>query len=593
MSLLLQQEVIMVHPLADVGLQIADFKGFGEPSGFDSFKPINVIIGRNNSGKSALIDAIELCISQGETFKPLKHSRNGKPFKVRITQSMDESSLRRIFRDNTSGGGIPGNHWAYASPFLGRRITREFSVGWNPSLVGSEFASMQSQAGTALNDLIRTMAWPFFNIQMIRIAAERDIVPEVSTGDRRVEPNGQGSTNLVRAFLLSDDLPRSEVEINLLSDLNSVYEGDSVFENIIVREDVSSKEWEIFLREDNKGDIRLSQSGSSLKSVFILLSMLRLMPVIKNINWDGVVFTLEEPENNLHPALLRRLLRFLADRRDALGFTLVITTHSPVCIDWSARRNDCQILHVKSLNQISVVNTAIGYMSNTHILDDLDVRASDILQANGVVWVEGPSDRIYLKRWLEAISQGQIIEGVHYTTMFYGGKVLSHFDALPPDQSGDLVSLLSLNRNAAILIDSDRRLGGSKTTTGKMRKPRMHINQTKRKIKSELEGIGGFVWVTEGKEIENYIGYEAIKRLSGADAVKVDNYDSIPELPCLARFQGNKISLAHAAMDGFILQDFISNLDLYEQLSELASRIASWNAMELSIIKLDNIPKLE
>ena len=33
------------------------------------------------------------------------------------------------------------------------------------------------------------------------------------------------------------------------------------------------------------------------------------------------------------------------------------------------------------------------------MLNDLDVRASDLLQSNGIIWVEGPSDRIYIKRW--------------------------------------------------------------------------------------------------------------------------------------------------------------------------------------------------
>ena len=58
------------------------------------------------------------------------------------------------------------------------------------------------------------------------------------------------------------------------------------------------------------------------------------------------------------------------------------------------------------------------------------VRTSDIrlviLQANCVVWVEGPSDRIYLKHWIEAVTS-ELIEGLHYSIMFYGGRLLSRF----------------------------------------------------------------------------------------------------------------------------------------------------------------------
>lgn len=572
-------EFYMPHPLSDIELRIADFKGFGDLSGFERFMPINVLIGRNNTGKSALIDALELCISRGEYFNPLKHARNGKPFRLHLTQTMDEASLRKIFLENTSGGAIPGNHWEFARPFMGRRITREFSAGWQPTLVGPEFVEMQNRAANAVNNLMSRMSWPFDGMQIVRISAERDIVPEPSTTDRKVQPNGQGATNLIRAFLLSDDLPRAAVEYELLSDMNQVYLGDSVFTSILVKEDSNSARWEIFLREEKKGDIRLSQSGSSLKSVFILLAMIRLMPLIQKTDWEKIVFALEEPENNLHPSLLRRLLKFLAEQRDRLNFTLIITTHSPVCIDWSARRGDSQILHVKSIDETSFVSTAVGYTNNTEILDDLDVRASDILQANGIIWVEGPSDRVYLKKWIEIVSSGEIIEGVHYATMFYGGKVLSHFDALPPNESLELISLLSLNRNAALLMDSDRHLGDGKTKTGRPRRPRMHINATKKRIKDQLEKMGAFVWITEGREIENYLCGNLIGRLVASDGVNVGPYDDVPSLIYLKKFKGNKIALAHAATDVTCKDDLLNNMDLYEKLIGLIQEIESWNAI--------------
>jgi hypothetical protein len=34
----------------------------------------------------------------------------------------------------------------------------------------------------------------------------------------------------------------------------------------------------------------------------------------------------------------------------------------------------------------------VQHVENRGILDDLDVRASDLLQSNGVVWLEGPSE---------------------------------------------------------------------------------------------------------------------------------------------------------------------------------------------------------
>src|SRR5436190_5125547 len=83
---------------------------------------------------------------------------------------------------------------------------------------------------------------------------------------------------------------------------------------------------------------------------------------------------------------------------------------------------------------------------------ELGARASDIVQSNSAVWVEGPSDRIYLNHWMRAMDQS-LVEGVHYSILFYGGKVLSHFTAEHDPEVNDLVSMLAANRNSAIIMD--------------------------------------------------------------------------------------------------------------------------------------------
>lgn len=74
--------------------------------------------------------------------------------------------------------------------------------------------------------------------------------------------------------------------------------------------------------------------------------------------------------------------------------------------------------------------------------------------------------------------------------MFYGGRLLAHLSANDEEVS-DFISLRKLNRNVAIVIDSDRASAHSR------------INATKNRVALELSD--GYSWITAGREIENYI----------------------------------------------------------------------------------------
>src|SRR5208282_6104269 len=93
--------------------------------GFDSIKPINVLIGRNNTGKSHLIDLAEaLC----------KQSPYRKGWEYKCTGTPDRLELERAFPRNLSGGalGMGGTHWELHGKHL---VGQE--IGWTVNGEGS------------------------------------------------------------------------------------------------------------------------------------------------------------------------------------------------------------------------------------------------------------------------------------------------------------------------------------------------------------------------------------------------------------------------------------------------------------------------
>lgn len=572
-----QQELAhaMTHALAGMSLTASHFKCFGgQAQGFDKFLPFNILVGRNNAGKSALIDLLSVAIERPSPLPP-EYVRADGEFKMLAGQELAEDTIREIFPEGKRGTPIRGDHFEFGKALIGKPIIRHLELtGHMPIESYPNKLNELGQYREAYTDRLATGTPDNFKRAALKkISAERDIVIEANNNNHSLQPNGNGATNLIQRFTNQASLNPDLVSVDLLNDLNEIYLSDNVFEQITCRE-TDKKGWEIFLKERSKGRIPVSQSGSGLKTIILVLIHVHLLPQVDNKPLDHTVFAFEELENNLHPSLLRRLLLYLARKQEELGCSFVLTTHSGVMIDWFSRREDAQIIHVAHDGENAVCRNSASYMDNKRILDDLDIRASDILQSNGIVWVEGPSDRIYLKRWIEIWSDGQLQEGTHYQCMPYGGRLLNHFEGLPPDEVKKGIAILGINRNAAVVIDSDKK------RVGKSRRIYSKISDTKCRIQDEVESVGGFVWITEGKEIENYIPVEVLRRYLDRPRLKpVEKLTPIFEIDGLKKFKKPKAELAIALGPLFEKKSLGRTLDLAKRLDGLCATIRRWNAI--------------
>lgn len=276
------------------------------------------------------------------------------------------------------------------------------------------------------------------------------------------------------------------------------------------------------------------------------------------------IVVLDEPDRVLHPRLQRLLLDEVAKIARDRHQQVFISTHSPSLINPSVTEPIDAVV-------FRAVGARVSLLADRRdVLDDLGVSSADLAQANGVIWVEGPSDRIYINRWLQLYAQNEgfapWIEGINYQVAFYGGALLKYLTLEDQDQEGsNLVSIRSLNRKFFIVMDRDKDNFDEVVDEEQTSKHRLLVEAKALAGGERSTGVlSPSVWITEKYTIEDYLPMSFEKWIK-----KVDGKTEIV---------GRKIVLADRFRSAQLPwhQSFRMPSDLPICIERLFREIASW-----------------
>ena len=550
----------MENKLTPKSISFKGYKCFKEESTIPWFAPFNVIIGRNNSGKSSFIDIIHsLCDANFRA----SISRN---IDITLTYTIDNFEYFDIDNLATQIYGYRG----YALQYFGNHfMNKEFHVNVNLKKCLNYYANSYDVNKDELSDRNCSIKikkdvtiGPFNNSVFRCIASERDINPESffsAEFDVEINPNGVGTTRYI-CSMLNDKMKNDYIiQYDLLNAFNEILGSDGYYRNIKVKYE-NGDNWEVVLEDDKKNQYPISKLGSGLKT--ILLVLLNLIAIPNDYKDKGMVFAFEELENNLHPALEKRLYYFIFNYAREHGYMIFLTTHSPIAIDLFSREKTVHFYKTeKNLDGYQIVPIS-SFDKSIEVIDELGIKASDLLQANGIIWVEGPSDRIYIKNWLNMQYPDMFEEGRDYQFVYYGGRLLAHYTACDPtdEEVNNYINVLAVNSKAFFVMDSDQ--DSSEDS----------LDERKNHIIRKLEEKNISYWVTKGREIENYLD------LSNDD-IHLGQFDKLGNMPRLSNF--DKINFAKQHWKDV---DF-DKYNLRESISFLANEIARWNNTGLVIDK--------
>ena len=240
----------------------------------------------------------------------------------------------------------------------------------------------------------------YYHFRALRLGAQRTTNLAVAPS---MEPTGQNLTSVLLDLLTN----RPEILEDLRRLIAEVVPGVGRLE---IRTRGSGMQ--VVFAADG-AELNLKDLGTGVEQLLMTL-------VVGLTETPPFTLVIEEPETNLHPGAQRALLGLLKDW--ATDRQIVATTHSPVLLDWSP--NGERLWHVARAGGASTV-APVGE-DLAVLLGSLGLRRSDVLSASRVLVVEGPSDEDVLRVWFPEVLRNPAVAVLHGG----GGDNARHADLL-------------------------------------------------------------------------------------------------------------------------------------------------------------------
>ncbi len=526
-----------------IGLTVENFRCYATPVSI-LFDDLTALIGQNDIGKSALMDALAIFFEEAKLDKD-DACKTGNPEQVRITCEFDQLPEQLVV-DADYPTSLADEYLVSADSTLiirktynGKLATPKIlsteAIANHPTIEGyndlltlkkAELAARAQELGVDLEEVnkaknapVRAAIWAAadeLNLAPSPVLLDQEGARQVWTAilpylptfalfksdrastDQDAEAQDplkaaiQEAIKAVEPMLLEvKEHVENEVRKIGAATVEKLREMDPTIAETL-DPIITTKKWESLFQTSITGDegIPLNKRGSGVKRM-VLLNFFRAKAEkdAASKNSNSVIYAVEEPETSQHPRNQRLLLSALRELSSDHGRQVIVTTHTPMLAryipDESLRFLQKDDAGVRAVT-IGSEETSADIARSLGVLPDHNVKV--------FVGVEGPHDISFLKGISKVLSDA--------------GEVVPDLDAL--EMSGELIFFPFGGSNLALWASRLKHLN----------RPEYHVcdrdNQPPDPPKysdymAEVNARDGCTAVaTSKREMENYLHHDAV-----------------------------------------------------------------------------------
>lgn len=339
---------------------------------------LNVIVGKNNSGKSSILHAIDIAALA-------LNSRNWEPFQLKrniedLFSNIGKFEINLTYKDDTKIQISTNNTNNRSNPII--------TPG--PSEI-QKFKSILIQPSLSAGLITR------------RVISPKQVLAFINSYQYS-QVNSLDILYAIKYYATHNQLGFIPEDYNKL--INEIIHYFPELENI-----------ESDRTEEDISTLNYEEYGKKLDIIYSGTGLLHFLEVLLKITISKAnIVLLDEPESALHPDLQRQFIEFLHRISEEKKIQFFLATHSQVLLNYADLVTIYRITNKKGKREVSQISKDAVHT----ILSDLGLRASDIFNQDICILLEGQSDVIFFEHIIRKLYKEEF-KNIAVATLQYGG----------------------------------------------------------------------------------------------------------------------------------------------------------------------------